>query len=280
VDTPSRLRPSIIATASLRASQVSRYIRGVLRLLLLASSVAVSGCTCGRAAPVALDAAPAVPASAVEPPKFDLDLQRTALIAFGNTTPLPVSEEFTEEVPALRPPLERASQQRPNAPLRLRVARDVPYGQLTRMMQSALAFRVVAWEVFFEHGGQLQRVQLLAPGPIPRGNCWARAWVGPDARVQLGVDVEGKPGEGMRGVLVLAKDGEPNGALAATVLRRMDARCKDGQVRLYSQATARSGPTLALARALATATPAVHLAELVLAVPSIGAQDTPDELAK
>lgn len=254
------------------------------RLCLLSLSVAISGCTCGKQAPSSTGPAPSAsvaPSASAEAPKFDLELQRNALIAFGNSTPLPVSEEFQEPVAALDPPLERASKQQPNAPLRMRVARDVPVGQLTRMMQVALAYRVPAWDLFFEgpHGG-LQSVHVLPPGPTPRGNCWARAWVGPDARVQTGIDVAGEVGAGMHGVLVNAKDGLVNGTLVVDVVRRMDARCKEGQLRLYSQPTARVGSLFDAAHAVATANPAVHLAELLVAVPSVGALDTPDELLK
>lgn len=257
-------------------------MRVVRRLLALALVVAVSGCTCGRkdAGPTAAPA-PSASSSAPAPPSFDLELHRTALTAFGNTTPLPVSEEFQEEVPALRPPLERATAQKPNAPLRLRVHRDVPYGQLTRLMQTALAFRVTGWELLVEDAsGALQSVHVLPPGPMPRGNCWARAWVGPDVRVQLGIDVDADAKAGLHGVLVPPKDGNVNAVTAADVLRRMDARCKEGQLRLYSQPTARVGPVFDLARGLDLATPAPHVAEHLFAVPSIGALDAADELVK
>jgi len=261
------------------ARQERARVRAVRRLCVLSIAVAISGCTCGKKEPAPTDAgAPAASASAA--PTFELELKRTTLIAFGNSTPLPVAEDFQEEVPALRPPLERAAAQKPNAPLRMRVARDVPYGQLTRLMQAALGFRVPSWDLWVEDtSGTLQSVHVLPPGPTPRGNCWARAWVGPDARVQLGIDVGADAGA-MHGVLVQPKDGVVNGALATEVLRRMDAHCKEGQVRLYSQAPARVGPVFDLARAIAAASPAPHLAEQLFAVPSIGPLDSADELAK
>lgn len=252
------------------------------RILAFASLVLLSsGCTCGSKTQPAQDAAPPTTTAADAGPTFDLELQRNALLAFGNTTPLPVSEEFNEEVPALHPPLERAAKQRPNAELKMKVAREVPYGQLTRLMQTALAFRVPSWELWVEAPtGGLRSVHVLPPGPLPRGNCWARGWVGPDGRVQLGIDIDADAKAGMHGVLVSAKDGQVNGAETAKVLARMDARCEKGQIRLYSQATARVGPVVDLAHALASQSPPPHLAEQLLAVPSVGALDQVDELVK
>ncbi len=244
--------------------------------LLLAALVAFAGCTCRRDAPSGTGSTDSGPAA----PAHELTLQRTALIAFGNTTPLPVSEEFNEEVPAVRPALERAAGLRPNQALRMRVARDVPYGQLTRLMQAALAFRVVSWELTFDDpNGTPQLVTLRGPGPTPRGACWARAWVGPDARVVVGLDVGADTSTGMTGVLVQPRDGQPRGDKVVEVVRRMDARCKTGEVRLYSQPTARTGPVLDVARALATTAPPPHVGEPVLAVPSIGNLDSTDEIA-
>lgn len=244
---------------------------------------AFAGCTCRREArPEATKTDPVV-AKDVAVEEVDLTLQRTALIAFGNATPLPVSEEFNEEVPQLRPPLERAAGARPNQPLRMRVARDVPYGQLTRLMQAALAFRVVQWELHTlptdDANGVIRKVNARAPGPTPRGNCWARAWVGPDARVVIGLDLGGDSATGMTGVLVNPRDGNVVADSVMNVLRRIDARCKSGETRLYSQPTARSGPLLDLATAFSTASPP-HLAEIVFSVPSIGHLDNVDELAK
>ena len=62
--------------------------------------------------------------------------------------------------------------------------------------------------------------------------------------------------------------------------RRYAAACKAGEVRLYSQPTARAGPVLDLARAFSTASPPPHLLDVLLAVPSIGHLDSVNELAK
>lgn len=241
----------------------------------LAAVVVLAGCTCRRDPPGG-----AQPTDSAEAAAHDLTLQRTALIAFGNTTPLPVSEEFNEEVPAVRPALERAAGVRPNAPLRMRVARDVPYGQVTRLMQAALAFRVVQWELSWDdYNGSSQKLTLRGPGPAPRGSCWARAWVGPDARVVVGIDVGSDTSTGMTGVVVNPRDGLPRGDPIVEVVRRMDARCKGGDMRLYSQPTARVGPLLDVARAFSTASPRPSVADIVLAVPSIGHLDSAEEIA-
>ena len=99
---------------------------------LLTLVVALSGCTCRREQPSPVSTPDTAPSDLAH----DLELQRIALLAFGNSIPLPVSEEFNEEVPQVRPALERAAAARPNQPLRLRVARDVPFGQVTRLMQA------------------------------------------------------------------------------------------------------------------------------------------------
>lgn len=244
---------------------------------IVAVALSVAGCTCRSESTSPRDAG----ASATPAASHDLALQRATLVAFGNSTPLPLSEEFTEEVPGLRPPLERAAASRGAQPLRVLVARDVPYGQLTRLMQAALQFRVVSWELQSEDAlGAIHTVFAHPPSPTPRGSCWARAWVGPDARVLIGLDLGGDSASGMTGVLVNPRDDRPRGDQVVSVVRRLDARCKAGDVRLYSQPTARSGPVLDLARAFSTASPAAHLSKLTLAVPSIGHLDNVDELVK
>lgn len=250
----------------------------------LVVAVSSTGCRCNGPSPSGDPTpapAPSTSGTAGSFPEHDLHLLRTAIVAYGNTTPLPVSEEFSEPVEALRPPLERATSMRPNAPLRLRVARDVNYGQLTRLMQAALAYRVIEWDVIAEDAsGKPRVVRVKGPGPLPRGNCFARAWVGPDARVQLGIDpqaVDGSP-VGMTGVIVNPKQGAVVVDKVVDVVRRLDARCATGQVRLYSQPTARFGPVFDLAVGLDDASPRPHLSELMLAVPSLGPLDSPSEV--
>ncbi len=260
-------------------------MRNLAIALVLAATLAGCRCNGGRSEPEGPSStAPSGSASGSADgafPEHDLHLLRTAVVAYGNTTPLPVSEEFSEDVPALRPPLERATSMRPNAPLRLRVARDVNYGQLTRLMQAALAFRVIDWDLITEDATGKPRVaRVKGPGPLPRGNCFARAWVGPDARVQIGIDpqeVGGSP-VGMKGIVVHAHHGAVAAQKVVDVVRRVDARCPAGQVRLYSQPTARFGPVFDLALGLLDANPRPHLSELTLAVPSIGPLDSPSEV--
>ena len=212
----------------------------------------------------------------------ELELQRTALIAFGNTIPLPVSEEFGEDVPQVQPALDRATAQRPNLPLRIRVARDVPYAQLTRLMQAALANRVLQWELqIADITGTIRIVAIKAPSPTPRGECWARAWVGPDARVVVGLDLgSDAAANGMTGVLVQPKDERVQGNLVVDAVRRVDEHCAKGQLRIYSQASARVGPAFDLAHAFSTAPLPPKVNDLVFAVPSVGPLDSPLEIMK
>jgi hypothetical protein len=240
---------------------------------------AIAGCTCRRNEP---SSAPPPPDTAPTELAHDLELRRTALIAFGNAVPLPVSEEFSDEIPQAGPALERAAAQRPNHPLRIRVARDVPFAQLTRLMQAALANRVMAWELQIEDvTGTIRIVNVKPPSPTPRGECWARAWVGPDARVVVGVDLgsDASP-NGMTGILVPPKQDRPQGNLVVEAVRRADARCEKGQLRIYSQASARVGPAFDVAYAFSTAEKPPKINDLVFAVPSIGSLDSPAEILK
>ncbi len=242
---------------------------------------AISGCTCRheQATSTPDAAADTTPTNELV---HDLELRRTALIAFGNTTPLPVSEDFTEDVPQVRPALDRAAAQRPNQPLRIRVTRDVPFAQLTRLMQAALANRVLQWELQIEDiTGTVRVVSVKAPSPTPRGECWARAWVGPDARVVIGVDLaaDATP-NGMTGILVSPKEDRVQGQLVLDAVRRADARCEKGQLRIYSQPSARVGLAFDVAYAFSTAPTKPKINDLVFAVPSVGPLDSVVEVVK
>jgi len=251
-------------------------------LVLLSSCVSASGCTCKRsprADDAGVAASPDAPTDGSNTTwrETDMQLTRTALVAFGNTTPLPVSQEFIEEVPALDPPLTRVAGVRAGKPVRVRVERDVPYGQLTRMMQAGIGARIAMWEVVSTTWtGEVTSVELPPPGPIPRGDCWTRAWIGPDRRVQIYLD--------MKGVIVNAKDGRPDFDGFLTTLRRLDAKCAAGNpgnlVRLYTQPSAVFGPVFDLARAIVTATPKPNVSIVQFQVPSLAALDSPEEVFK
>jgi hypothetical protein len=237
--------------------------------------LAMSGCRCDRSTDA--PASPAPSASAATP-SFDLVLHRAALMAFGSSVPLPLSQNFEEEVPEVRPALERSAKAHPNAPLPLRIARDVPYGQLTRLMQAALAYRVTSWQLFSEDAGATMRSFVVdAPGALPSGRCFARLWVASDAVVHVGID-PGNEGGTMSGVVVRPRDGAVQSAKALDVVRRLDSACKGGQLRLYTQPTAPFGPVFDLGVAAAAAPPKVG--GLMLGVPSIGPLDTPVEVVK
>jgi hypothetical protein len=215
-------------------------------------------------------------ASASTAPTFDLFLQRSALIAFGNATPLPVSQEFDEEILAVRPALERAAKAHPDGPLPMRVARDVPYGQLTRITQAAIAYRVTRWELFSEDAtGTLRSFAVSAPGALPAGRCFARMWVAGDAVVHVGFDAGGDAAA-LTGVVVRPRDGKVQATKALDVVRRLDSACTEGQLRLYTQPTAPFGALFDLGVAAAAAPPKVGNA--MLGVPSIGPLDTPVEI--
>ena len=250
-------------------------LRVALGALCLAPSIV--GCTCsesgssgGRASTSASSSA-SVNASDAAIEQVDLFLHHHALFAFGNTTPLPIANDFQDAVPELEPSLSRAAQARALLPVRIRIDRDVPYGQVTRLMQAGYAYRITTYHVVTERrDGTLATVDLKAPSPLPRGDCWATAWCSPDGRVQVGLDA--------KGVIVSPKDGEVNAKSVASVLRRFDERCKDGPTRIYAQPSGAWERPFDLALGLAAEQPAPHLSTLQLQVPSIGPMDSPQEV--
>jgi hypothetical protein len=246
-----------------------------VRLALLVVVLALSGCRCDRNGDTP---APAPSASTASTQSFDLVLHRAALMAFGSSVPLPLSQNFDEEIPEVRPALERSAKAHPQGPLPLRIARDVPYGQLTRLMQAAIAYRVTSWEIFSEDTNSAQRSFVVsAPGALPSGRCFARLWVAGDAVVHVGIDL-GSEGGTMSGVVVRPRDGAVQANKALDVVRRLDSACKEGQLRLYTQPTAPFGPVFDLGVATAAAPPKVS--GLMLGVPSVGPLDTPVEVVQ
>lgn len=247
-----------------------------MRPIWLVVALAVSGCRCDRNTD-----APALPApssKAASANTFDLVLHRDALMAFGSSVPLPLSQNLDEEVPEVRPALERAAKAHPNGTLPLRIAREVPYGQLTRLMQAAIAYRVTRWELFAEdRNGALRSFVADAPGALRSDRCFARLWVAGDAVVHVGID-QGNEGGTMSGVVVRPRDGAVQATKAVDVVRRLDSACTEGQLRLYTQPTARFGGVFDLGLAAAAAPPKVS--SLMMGVPSIGPLDTPVEIVQ
>jgi hypothetical protein len=264
--------------------------RSIVLSIAIALFLGGIGCRCDRSNPQATsDGSTATPGGDATPQiEVELHLFRNALVAFGNTTPLPVSPEFSEEVPELRPPLERAAAARAGKPIRIRVERDVPFGQLTRLMQAGIAFRVGLWEVWARGGdGNVSSLEVMTPGPLPRGSCYATAWVGPDDKVQVGVDKSMTVPEGtpdataeMVGTIVWPVAGHVGVPNVVTVVRRLDARCAEGPFRIYASPTGPFGPAFDLARGMADAIPKPHVSKLQFAVPSLGPFDTPGEVLK
>jgi len=261
----------------------------VSRLALLAALVLVSsGCTCRKESP---DPTPGAPpgGSSVAPTvaastKADVQLLRTSLIVYGSSTPLPISADFTEPLAELGPALERAAKVRTNADdfVRMRVEREVNYGQLTRVLQAGIGHRIFRWEIVSsDANGSIRVIKTLAPGGFPRGNCFATAWIGPDQRVQVGIDTEPvDAAAGMKGIIVSARDGRMALDNVLKVLHRLDTQCKEGQVRLLTQPTATFGPVMDLALAIEDAKDKPKVSQLQLVVPSLGPLDSPVEVVK
>ncbi len=262
----------------------------VALLVGVALATSFGGCLCRKGEESTTPPADASGASMADAPFaspiVDLHLQRRAIVGYGNTTPLPVSPEFSEEVPEVRPLLERVAKERGGAPIRIRVERDVPYGQLTRLMQAGLGYRIGVWELYgTRDGGGFLSVQVAPPGPLPRGFCYATAWIGPDAKVQVGMDRRtlAYPGDAethMFGTVVW-----PSSIGVATdhvlaLVRKLDGACTEGQMRIYAQPTGTFGPAFDLALAFAEAKEKPHLSKLLFAVPSLGPMDTIEDVIK
>ena len=261
--------------------------RSLVQLLVIAALPCVIGCRCNRSESTTSNA-PAASTSA-SPADADVEVElhlvRRALVAFGQTTPLPISAELNEEVPELRPPLERAAAARAGKPIRMRVERDVPFGQVTRLMQAAIAFRVGLWEISTPGtDGTLRSIEVKTPGPLPRGSCFATAWVGPDDKVQVGLDksmtAPGDAATEMVGTIVWPIAGQVGIANIVSVVHRLDARCTEGSFRVYASPTGQFGPAFDVARGMADANPKPHVSTLQLAVPSLGPMDSPGEVLK
>lgn len=248
----------------------------------------LAGCTCRKEEAVGAPApSPSASASASAPAailKADVQLFRTSLVVFGSSTPLPVTADFTEAVPELGPALQRAAKVRTNAddPVRMRVERDVNYGQLTRVLQAAIGQRIFRWEIVgLDAGGVPRAIKALPPAGYPAGNCFVTAWVGPDLRVQVGIDTAPLDAStGMKGVLVPSRDHRMATELVLSVVHRLDSQCKDGQVRLLTQPTATFGQLFDLALVFEDAKDKPKVSSLQFAVPSVGPLDSPVEVLK
>lgn len=217
---------------------------------------------------------------------WELHLQHHALEGFGNTTPLPLSQEFEVPIPEVMPALEHAASLRKNEPIRLRVERDVPYGQVTRLMQAGIGARIARWEVMsFGLDGAMHSVVVKTPGALPAGTCWMRAWIGPDARVLVGgyAKTEGvaDAGNDMIGTLVWADFDHVSWEKVATVVRRLDAACENGGIfRVYAQPSGTWAPAFDLLWGFSQTKPPPKVHELQLQVPSLGPLDSTADVIK
>lgn len=264
--TPSRASSG----PSTRVTRVRLWPVSLLAVCVLA------GCRC-RGEHDSASSPPAAASSTTE--SVDLELRRDTLLAFGNAIPLPLSPEFDQDVPALRPPLARAAAAHPNTPVAIRVARDVPYGQLTRLMQAGIGFRVTRWTLLgTDVGGAPRTVTVSGPGPLPSSRCFARIWIAPDGAAHVGYDTGSDADAPMTDVVVRAANGAPQVDKVVGTLHRLDARCDKGELRVYTQPSAPFGPLFDVAFAIDAASPRPHVSQLMAAVPSLGPLDTPREL--
>lgn len=283
---PAR-QPATLRAVTAPSRAARRAARSFAVLLAVPMGLALAGCTCRKEEPLATSPAASTSASAsASAPvlKADVHLFRTSLVVFGSSTPLPISADFTEAVVELGPALQRAAKVRPNAddPVRMRVERDVNYGQLTRVLQAAIGQRIFRWEIVgLDEGGNPRMVKALPPAGYPAGNCFVTAWLGPDQRVQVGIDTAPLDAStGMKGVLVPPRDGRMVPDLVHGVVRRLDSQCKDGHLRLLTQPTAAFGRLFDLALSFEDAKDKPKVSTLQFVVPSVGPLDSPVEVLK
>ena len=258
----------------------------------IASLACVPACVCHRATSddgtTTTTTASANPSNGADAPgaiAWDLHLMHHALDAFGNTTPLPVSPEFDQPVPEVMPALEKAAGLRGVEPVRLRIERDVPYGQITRLMQAGIGARIARWQVIsLGYDGATHAAIVRTPGGLPQGQCWMRAWVGPDDRVLIGGygEKEGiaDAGSNVLGTLVLPAVDHVDWEKVTQVVRRLDAGCTSGQLRVYAQPAGSWGGVFDLVVGFDDAQPPPHIREVLLQVPSLGPMDSTFEVIK
>jgi hypothetical protein len=269
------------ATRGSRLDRRAAIIRDVPRLFdyaravpVLAAATLALCAACSRkpkpteqqptSAPASPSASTSTSASAA-PPTFDLTLRRDALVAFGSTTTLPLDADFPK-VAALEAPLQKVARNHPGAPGRMRVGRDVPYGQVWRVVSSGAEAGIGAWEIATprENGGEatLHVGTGLGLGEV---DCFATAWIGPDASISTGLEA--------KGVLVRAAARRPPIEPFLQVVRRLDAKCKQGELRLNSQMTAIWGPIFDVGLAVETATTPPNVRSLRLAAGHVAPVD-------
>jgi hypothetical protein len=264
---------------------VLRRIAPLVLLVLPLSPACVCHRNDGDTAPTEASAPSSSSADAPQPVTWDLQLRHHTLEAYGNTTPLSVSQEFEDPVPQVMPALEKAAEARGLDPVKLRVERDVPYGQVTRLMQAGIGARIGTWEVMsIGADGSMHGVVVKAPGALPRGQCWMRAWVGPDQRVLVGGygKTEGLPdgGNDMVGTLVLPAVDRVAWEKVIDVVRRLDAACPTGQLRVYAQPAGAWGGVFDLVLGFHDANPPPHVREILMQVPSLGPMDSTLDVIK
>ncbi len=205
-------------------------------------------------------------AASAEAPRFDLELRRSAFVAYGATTPLSLAGDLQEPVPQLTAPMQKLARNLRGASARMRVARDVPYGQLWRVISAGVEAGVGAWELSTPGVGAPEASVHVSPGlGLGAATCFATAWIGPDASVTVGLEA--------KGVLVRAHERRPpvDGVLA--VVRRLDDHCAEGELRFNSQPSAAWGPVFDVARGVDAATPPPKVHALRLAVGHVAPVD-------
>jgi hypothetical protein len=205
-----------------------------------------SACHRRTADPAPAPAGAASASTSPEPARFDLELTRASFVAYGATTQLSLAGDIQEPAPALTAPMQKLARNLHGAPARMRVARDVPYGQLWRVISAGVAVGVGTWDLATPSTDAPEATVRIATGlGLGATTCFASVWIGPDASATVGLE--------SKGVLVKAHERRApvDGVLA--VVRRLDDHCTEGELRFNSQPSAAWGPVFDVVRGVAAA---------------------------
>jgi hypothetical protein len=249
------------------ASARSSLVSGAIGLAL----VATLACACHRRTTNAAPAPSPSASASAEPARFDLELGPASFVAYGATTQLSLAGDLQESAPQLTAPMQKLARNLHGGPARMRVARNVPYGQLWRVISAGVSAGIGVWDLATPGvDGPEATVRIGAGLGLGATTCFAAAWVGPDATVVVGLEA--------RGVLVKAHERRVPIDDVIAVVRRLDDHCAEGELRFNSQPSAAWGPVFDLVRGVGAAASPPKVRTVRLAVGHIASVDAPVEV--
>jgi hypothetical protein len=232
---------------------------------ILAASLA-TGCHRRPTDPAPAPTAPPSASTSAEPARFDLELTRASFVAYGATTRLSLAGDLQEPAAELTAPMQKLARNLRGAPARMRVARDVPYGQLWRVISAGVAVGVGTWDLATPGVDAPEASVRVATGQgFGAATCFASVWVGPDASVTVGLE--------SKGVLVKSHERRVPVDGVIAVVRRLDDHCAEGELRFNSQPSAVWGPVFDVVRGVGAAASPPKVRTVRLAIGHIAPVD-------